>query len=339
MHALTHDLRPGKRTFVVLLFLSATGIHLYCQKPVILPQVDEIKWELDYGIYLKLTNDSAYQYDVRELFHVKDERIKAAGEFVLYPVNLGEEYVYGIAALNQGVTSSDVPFRTLWGALHASVGGGWIHFNNCLLYAMETNYIDLTTPLMKRIVSKWKPDPVTESWCRTHKWEYFVPTDQCQAKKEYRIRKRKGELGDIKSIPASFIDLFLTTGNREYVSLQKKNESKKLAQIDLVRLMLGINYLGEPQISYLRNGVLNAIKNYTANKLPSIIIFDRYNAAAVMSLDQEGYKIDGIAFRNTGSLTAAEADDKRQKIQSIIDDINLYNRNQFKQRLENYYQP
>jgi hypothetical protein len=339
MHVSTYEPAPVKRTFTVLLLLVAFCLPSWSQRPMTLPEVDEIKWELDYGIYLKMTNDSAYQYDIRELFHVKDEKMKAAGEFVLYPVNLGEEYVYGIAALNQGESGSLAPFRTLWAALHASLGGGWAHFNNCLLYAMETRYIDLTAPLMKRGETTWKPDPVTESWRRTRHWNYYVPVDYKQAKKEYKIRKRKNELGDIKSIPSSFIDLFLHTTNHEYLVMKKNNETKKTAQIDLVKLMLGVNYLGEPQILYLRSSVLNAFKNYTANKLPTIIIFDAFNAAAVMSLDKDGYKIDGIAFLNSGSLTALEADEKKLKMQAIIDDINEYNRNQFMKRLDSYYTP
>ena len=339
MQGSTHEIQAAKRIFAAFLLVLFFYPSSRGQKPVILPEVDEIKWELDYGIYLRMTNDSAYQYDIRELFHVKDEKMQATSEFVLYPVNLGEEYVYGIAALNQGEYIPATPFRTLWAALHASVGGGWVHFNNCLLYALETRYIDLTAPLMKRAATTWKPDPVTESWRRTRHWEYYMPVDQKQAKREYRIRKRNNELGDIKSIPPSFIDLFLHTNSHEYRLMKKRNETKKTAQIELVKLMLGVNYLGEAQILYLRSSVLNAFKNYSANKLPTVIIFDAFNAAAVMSLDTQGYKIDGIAFRNSGSLTVAEADEKKTRIQAIIDDINTYNRNQFMKRLDSYYRP
>jgi hypothetical protein len=334
-----YETKAVKFLFTAPLLLFFFCLHSLGQGPVKLPQVDEIKWELDYGIYLRMTNDSAYQYDIRELFHVKDERMQASGEFVLYPVNLGEEYIYGIAALNQGESVPDVPFRTLWAALHDAVGGGWEHFNNCLLYALETRYIDLAAPLMKRTATTWKPDPATETWRRTRHWEYYAPVDHAQAKKEYKIRKRNNELGDIRSIPAPFIDLFLHTGNHEYRAMKKNDETKKTAQIDLVKLMLGINYLAEPQISYLRGSVLNAFRNYSANKLPSIIIFDAFNAAAVMSLDIEGYKIDAIAFLNSGSLTAPEADEKKLKMQAIIGDINIYNRNQFMKRLDGYYRP
>jgi hypothetical protein len=339
MHGSTHNTKAARKIFAAVLLTLFFYLPSRSQKPVTLPAVDEIKWQLDYGIYLKMTNDSTYQYDIRELFHVKDEYMPAAGEYVLYPVNLGEEYVFGIAALNQGETIPEASFRTLWAALHATVGGGWVHFNNCLLYALETRYIDLTSPLMKRTPTSWKPDPFTESWRRTRHWEYYVPVDQRQAKKEYRIRKRNDELGDIKSIPASFMDLFLHTSNHGYRMMKEDNETKKTAQIDLVKIMLGVNYLGEAQILYLRSAVLNAYKNYSANKLPSIIIFDAFDAAAVMSLNTDGYKIDGIAFRNSGSLTAAEADEKKVKMQSIIDNINTYNRNQFMKRLDGYYKP
>lgn len=337
MHALTHNLMPVKRTFMVFLFFVFFFCPSRSQKPMTLPEVEEIKWELDYDIYLRMTNDSAYTYDIRELFHVKDEKLPTVSEFVLYPVNLGEDYVYGIAALNQGESNPSESYKTLWSALHASVGGGWVHFNNCLLYAIETNYLQLVAPLMKRPSTKWKPDPVTESWLHTRHWNYYAPDDQKKAKKEYYRRKKNNELGDIKSIPASFIDLFLSTSNKQYHALKKAGESKKIAQIDLVKLMLGINYLGEPQILYIRSAVLNAIKNYSANKLPTIVVFDPYNAAAVMSLDLEGYKIEAIAFRNAKSLTVKEADEKKLQIQTIIDEINAYNRNQFMKRLDSHY--
>ncbi len=307
------------------------------QQPIALPVIAEMKWELDYGIYLKMANDSAYTFDIRSLFHVKDGESQMKGEYVLYPVGLGEDYVNGITAITGDNKTPAGPYKTLWSALYTAVGGGWIHFNNCLLYALETRHLQLTAPLMKRPSTNWKPDPVTDTYLRTRRWEYYVPVDQKAARKEYHLRKKNNELGDLKSIPDSFIDLFLSTGNAEYKKKQRNKESKITAQIDLVKLMLGINYLGEPQILYIRSAVLNAIKNYSANKLPTVVVFDPFNAAAVMSLDQEGYKIDAIAFRNAESLTAAEAEEKRLKIQQIVDDINVYNHNQFMKRLEQYY--
>ena len=339
MLALTPRPLQLKRTIIVLFFFILCGLPSRSQQPLTLPGVAEIKWQLDYDIYLRMANDSAYTFDIRELFHVKDEKLQTASEFILYPVSLGEDYVNGIAALNPGESGPAGPFKTLWSALHASVGGGWVHFNNCLLYALETHYLQLKATLMKRPATKWKPNPVTGSYLRTRHWDYYTPVDQKTAQKEYEIRKKHNELGDIKSIPASFIDLFLSTSNKEYHALQKKQETKTIAQIDLVKLMLGVTYLGEPQILYIRSSVMNAIKNYSANKLPSILIFDPFNAAAVMSLDQEGYKIEAIAFRNSQSLTAREADEKKLLIQNIIDDINAYNHNQFMKRIDSYYNP
>jgi hypothetical protein len=339
MPALMCKFRNMKRTIPVLFLFMLTPCFSYGQKPLSLPGVAEIKWELDFDIYLRMANDSAYTFDIRGLFHVKDESLQKAEEFVLYPVNLGEDYVNGIAAINAAEPSQSGPYKTLWGALHTALGGGWVHFNNCLLYAFETNYLSLTAPLMQRPSTSWKPDPVTETYLRTKNWNYYTPTDQHGAHKEFRIRKRNNQLGDIKSIPPSIIDLFHSTGSQKYQKLVKNGETKKTAQIDLVKLMLGVNYLGEPQISYVRSAVLNAIKNYSANKLPTVVIFDRLHAAVVMNLGQDGYNIDAIAFRNAESLTAREAAIRQQEIQAIIDDINEYNRNQFMKRLDSYYNP
>lgn len=339
MHALTHKSGPVKRIIMVPVFLMLLFYPSRSQQPIILPAVAEMKWELDYGIYLKMANDSAYTFDIRGLFHVKDEKSMTNDEFVLYPVGLGEEYVNGITTMNPEGASPAGTHNTLWSALYAAVGGGWVHFNNCLLYALETRHLQLTAPLMKRPATKWKPDPVTETYLRTRQWEYYVPVDQKDARKEFEIRRKNNQLGDINSIPDSFIELFLSTRNKEYKKLLKHKETRQTAQIDLVKLILGVNYLGEAQISYIRSAVLNAIKNYSANKLPAVVVFDPFKAAAVMSLDLEGYKIDAIAFRNAEALTAREADEKRLQIQKIIDDINAYNRNQFKKRLEQYYIP
>ena len=339
MHALTRNILPCKRAGAILLFLITGYLPSQSQQPITLPSIAEMKWELDYGIYLRMANDSAYTFDIRGLFHVKDEESRMKGDYVLYPVGLGEDYVNGISTMTAAENKPAGSCKTLWSALYTAVGGGWVHFNNCLLYALETRHLQLTNPLMKRPETNWKPHPVTETYLRTRHWDYYVPVDQKTAQKEYKLRMKSDELADIKSIPSSFIDLFLSTSNAEYKRLQKNGESKITAQIDLVKLMLGVNYLGEPQILYIRSAVLNAIKNYSANKLPTIIVFDPFNAAAVMSLDQEGYKIDAIAFRNAEALTAKEAEEKRQQIQKIIDDINGYNRNQFMKRLEQYYNP
>jgi hypothetical protein len=333
MPALTHR----KKWLSAFLFLLNSILHLTAQKPLSLPPVAEFKWSFDYDIYLKMANDSSYTFDIRTLFHIKEDKLVTKTDYILYPVNLGEEYVNGIAAQNNDSSTQTINFKTLWSALHSTVGGGWVHFNNCLLYALETNYLSLKAPLMKRPDTKWKPKPLTQTYLRTRKWDYYIPVKQKEAHKEYRIRQKNNELGDMKSIPQQFIDLFLSTTDNGYKKLQKKQEYKKLAQIDLVKIMLGANYLSEPQILYIRSAVLNAVKNYSANKLPAVVIFDRFDAAAIMTLSLDGYKIEAIAFRNANSLSATEAEERRQHIQQVIDEINTYNRNQFIKRLMNYY--
>lgn len=333
MPVLMHNKQWFIKCFILLLSLP----YLTAQQPFSLPSVAEFKWSFDYDIYLKLANDSSYTLDIRNLFHIEDDKLVTKTDYILYPVNLGEDYISGITQRNADSTAEAINYKTLWSALHSAVGGGWVHFNNCLLYALETNYLSLTAPLMKRPDTRWKPKPLTQSYKRTRKWEYYVPVKQKEAWKEYRLRLKNNELGDIKSIPQQFIDLFLSTTDQKYKKLQKQGEYKKLAQINLVKIMLGANYLSEPQILYIRSAVLNAVKNYSANKMPAVVIFDHFDAAAIMTIGQDGYKIEAIAFRNAGSITASEAEERRQHIQQVIDDINAYNRNQFMKRLRNYY--
>jgi hypothetical protein len=334
-----HNSKVVKIVSILLLFLVFICFRTGAQQSSSMTGIADMKWQLDYELLLRLANDSTYTYDIRELFHVADEKIQSTSEFILYPVALSEDYINGITSVSSVESSGPELYKTLWNALHSSINGGWVHFNNCLLYAFETGYLNLASPFMRRPVTKWKPRPVTETYIRTRNWKYYVPVDQKAARKEFEIRRKDNELGDITSIPRSIIEFFLSTSDRELQHMQQKGETKKIAQINLVKLMLGINYLGEPQILYIRSSVLNAIKNYSAAKLPTIIIFDRFNAAAVMNLDSEGYKIEAIAFRNAEALTAEDGEKKKQEIQKIIDDINEYNRNQFTKRLDGYYKP
>ncbi len=330
-------LMHNKQWIIKCVILFFSWPCLTAQQSFSLPSVAEFKWSFDYDIYLKLANDSSYTLDIRNLFHIEDDKLITRADYILYPVNLGEAYISEIALRNADSTTQATNYKTIWSALHSAVGGGWVHFNNCLLYALETNYLSLTAPLMKRPDTRWKPKPLTQSYKRTRKWEYYVPVKQKEAWKEYRLRLKNDELGEIKSIPPQFINLFLSTTDQKYKKLQKQAEYKKLAQINLVKIMLGANYLSEPQILYIRSAVLNAVKNYSANKMPAVVIFDRFDAAAIMTLGQEGYNIEAIAFRNTSAITASEAEERRQQIQRIINDINTYNRNQFMKRLRNYY--
>lgn len=297
-------------------------------------QVAEMNWELDYQIYLKLSNDSNYTYDISEVFHVTDTKTEISSDYVFYPVNPGKDFAQKIT----GKTETDSAYKTLWSALHDEIGGGWVHFTNCIAYALETRNLDLTAPLMKRPQTNWKPNPVTESFKRTRKWEYYVPVDQKNAIKEYKTRIKEGNAGDIHSIPKSYIDLFLQTSNKDYIKLKETNNYKQVAKIDLIKLLLGANYLGEAQITYVSNAVLNAVQNYSASKLPSVIIFDEYDAAAAMSLRAEGYRMESVVFKSSAKLTEKEMEERKKDIERIISDINKYNSISFKRQLGSYYQ-
>jgi hypothetical protein len=186
-------------------------------------------------------------------------------------------------------------------------------------------------------VSDWKPQPVTDSYKRTAKWEYYVPVDQRQAKKEYKKRLKQANLRDIESIPTSYVERFMNTTRWEYQQLRENGASKELAVIDLVKLFLGVNYLGEAQIEYISNAVLNAVRNYSASKLPSLVVFDKYDAAAVMTLTTAGYHLEKVVFKQSASLTDAQRAQRTELIKGIIDTINHYNQEAFKKRLTSYY--
>lgn len=297
-------------------------------------QVSEMNWELDYQIYLTMANDSNYMYDVRNLFHITDlKNPDFTSEFVFYPVNPGESYGMNVRENKNNVGGK----LTLWSALHQTLGGGWIHFTNCIAYALETEALDLTEPIMKRPETSWKPDPVTETWQRTRKWEYYIPVSQKAALKEYKIRVKNDQLGDLQSLPKDFIDNFHSASDSKYAQMKKDGELKKTAQIDLVKVLLGANYLGEPQINYISNAVLNAIQNYSSGKLPSVLIFDDFDAAAAMTLDSDGYQVESIVFRSSAELSENEVAARQKEITEIIETINDYNRESFRKRLSSYY--
>lgn len=296
-------------------------------------QIAEMNWKLDYQIYLKLANDSNFTYDIRETFHVKEIKDQNNSEFIFYPVNPSVEYANEL----DNHTPKIQTYNTLWSALHDKLGGGWIHFINCIAYSLETKKLDLTAPLMVRPESNWKPKPVTDSYKKTKSWEYYVPFNQKEAQKEYKNRLDNNNLGDLSSLPEDYISLFLNTNQKAYNNLWKEEDFKKIAKIDLVKIILGANYLGEAQITYISNAVLEAVLTYSSNRLPSIIIFDEYDAAAAMSLNANGYKIDHIVYKPGLNLSEEEESLRLQEINRIINKINEYNLNSFKKRLGNYY--
>ncbi|QQS50495.1 MAG: hypothetical protein IPM71_13025 [Bacteroidota bacterium] len=310
-------------SILVVLLLSVLSIH---------SQVVEMKWELDYEIYLTLSNDSSYAYDLREAFHVSDTKEDYQTEFVFYPVNPGSDYAMQIPDSSKAGIQ-----KTLWSALNANLGGGWVHFTNCVAYALEIRMLDLKAPLMQRPESKWKPHPMTESYQRTKDWNYYVPMGQKEAQKEYTLRLAENKPGDIQSMPSTYLDLFLNTSQKQYDKLVAEGKWNTVAKIDLIKLMLGSNYLGEAQISYISSQVLAAIKAYTSNVLPSVVVFDEFDAAALMSLDAQGYKVEKIVFRESSQLSEETKSSRIEEISGIVKNINEYNQNSFQKRLGNYY--
>jgi hypothetical protein len=302
-------------------------------------QLSSMDWKLDSEILLQLEDDSTYSFDIRQLFHVTDASNDMFNtEFIYYPVNMNETFIDDVNEhTTAGNQTSEKTTKTLWSALHETLGGGWIHFTNCLLYALETEQLSLTAPLMKRPESNWKPNPMTESYKRTRKWEYYAPVSQSLAQKEFKIRQQQNELGDVKNLPESFVKLFLNTSDKEYESLKVNNEVHQLAKIDLVKLLLGSNFLGEAQISYISSSVLQSVSTYSRRKVPSVVIFDEYDAAVAMTLDSEGYKIQRIVFREGASITTEAAEQRTDAIEKVIAKINEYNNKAFEKRLEGYY--
>lgn len=311
------------------------------------PRVSEMKWGLDYNLHVKLSNDTNYVVDVRGLYHTgKNLFIDTTDQSTTYyPVLLDNEFIQFLKdqKLNgsseyKSDTSKVNLTKTLWASLHKSLGGGYVHFINCLIYSLESNQLYLTDPIMKRPETKWKPKPMTESFKRTRKWEYYIPYNQKAARKEYRKRQSDDDLKDLIGVPKSFMDQFLKTSQKQYEKYRREQKVQVISQIDLVRLLLGAKYLGKDQIQFVQSKVLTAVLRYNINSLPSVIIFDDYNAAVSMSLDNTGYKIGYVVFRDQNSITPEEMDTRFKKIETMVKAVNDANDRVFKKRLQNYYQ-
>jgi len=329
-----------KYIFVLFLFITATFSSINAQHPMI----RSMEWGSNLEIKLELTNDSSYVLDVNQMHHASQRYGQPSDNYTYYPARLSEEFINQLKKIKiehpdsiDNHSSRPVSDKTLWSALHHMIGGGYPHFMNAVLYALEQDYLDLTAPLMKRPDTQWKPDPLTKTYRRTHQWEYYAPVNQRYAKKEYRRRMQERRLKGIREIPAEFIRLFMETSNREYNNLMQNGNEKKLARIDLVKLILGVNYLGKPQIQYIKTMVLKAVNQYSKNYLPSVIIFKNFNAAVAMSLNETGYLIDKIVFSDNKRISRETKIERRKKINAIVDDINEVNKKLFQERLEAQY--
>ncbi len=112
---------------------------------------------------------------------------------------------------------------------------------------------------------------------------------------------------------------------------------REVAKIDLVRLLLGAKYLAEDQIRYISSRVLMAFLKYNVNTMPSVIIFDDYNAAVALSLDFDGYKIDKIIYSDGEVISGTELEGRTQLIEALIKRINEANERVFRKNFQLYY--
>jgi hypothetical protein len=327
--------------FLLLLFFEIPGI---CQTQQV--SIKQMTWGPDYQVYLKMENDTAYRLEIENLFHANpDDIFNRKTEFVYYPVNFEQSYIDSLLnrPSKEDEFTIDIPNSpkirktTLWSVMKESIDGGWVHFINCLLYSLETKQLLIDDPLLTRPESNWKPNPMTQSYKRTRNWKYFFPVEQKYAKKEYRIRKKKNQLGDLASIPKSYIDLMMNTSEREYQNMKKNREMHKVACIDLVKLILGSSYLNESQINIVKSRVMTAITKYNANRMPTVLIFDKYEAAVAMSLEESGYKAEKIIFRNEINLSPEEIYQRTIIIKGIIALINEANKKSFQDKLNSFY--
>ncbi|PID90367.1 MAG: hypothetical protein CSA97_03265 [Bacteroidetes bacterium] len=334
-----------KKTGLILLLLALTlGTTLARGR-----NIQQMIWGQDYKLHVKLSNDSSYVMDVRGLYHQGDAAAPIDTENTTYlPVALDADFIRMVKekplkdSLAAASTSDSLASRkrnsTLWAALHHEIGGGYVHLVNCIMYALESRQLNLANPIMLRPKTSWKPDPMTESYRRTRRWEHYVPLKQKLARREYKYRKRDGQLTDLQGVPKSFIDLFEDTSDRGYRKLQSERKQTQMAQIDLVRIMLAARYLGEKQIAYISDCVRNAITRYTASNLPSVIILDDFKAAVAMRLDTAGYRVDHIVFENQKKLPPEEVQKRTAAINRLVANINEANNRLFLRRLNSYYQ-
>ncbi len=302
--------------------------------------IEKMQWDNDFQIHLTLANDSNYILDIKELHHTSVNN--QSNSFTYLPTRLNNDFVQKLkqtevdtSSLNNTVNIESN--KTLWSALHKSLGGGWVHFVNCLLYSMETGYLDITAPLMKRPDSNWKPSPVTESYKRTKKWEYYVPVDQKLAIKEYKLKKSNDNLGHLNDVPTEFVNLFLNANQSDYDLMTLNPLKRNKAKVDLIKILIGANYLGETQIKYIKSMVLKAMVDYADDQLPSVIIFDNFNAAVAMSLNETGYQVDKIVFADERFISIETRLDRVCQIKLIVNQINEVNKEIFRQKLKNYY--
>jgi hypothetical protein len=332
------------KKLLLLITCNLVVLNLIFPQNVSNPFIKDMQWGIDYQIHLTLSNDSSYNLNIKDLFHTNQTTDSTSSEFVYYPVMLAGDFV---RELNKNKITPDNLSNednnsgkniSLWSALHYSIGGGWLHFLNCLQYSLESRFLDLKAPLMVRPQTTWKPKPATASYNRIKKWKYYIPLEQKNARKEYALRAKEGQLNNLQLVPKEWIDLCLKTSQRKYDQILLHRDYKTLAKIDIVKLLLGSSYLGKAQITFIQTMVQKAILQYSVNRLPSIIVFDDIQVAVAMALDEKGYRIEKIVFKNAQDLTPEEKYNKELQVSNSIKSINLLNQKLFEKNLKRYYQ-
>jgi hypothetical protein len=314
------------------------------------PLIKEMNWGMDLQIELTLQNDSVYIYDIANLHHTDASKNSNFDDFTYYPVSLSEEFVEKIKTkgVELGIDTSykdsivklqavEPGTKALWSAIHGYIGGNWIHFVNTLLYSIESGSLDLTGPMMQRPDTKWKPENPSEAYKRTKKWDYYIPVKHKEAVNEYYAKKENNELGNLEYLSDEYIELMLETKDKQYEKM-KYYDRRNAAKIDLVKLLLGANYLGETQIFYIRSMVLKSVVNYSKQQLPAVIIFDNFNAAVAMSLNSKGYYIEKIVFSDSDIVTKDDLVSREKMIREIVYNINEVNKEMFREKLQKYYE-
>ena len=119
--------------------------------------------------------------------------------------------------------------------------------------------------------------------------------------------------------------------------MKQEGRKRELAKIDMIKILLGSNYLSEPQIKYIKSMVQKAVTKYAENQLPSVVIFDNFNAAVALILNENGYNIEKIVFAKEKDISPIEIENRIIVITDIIEKINETNKELFQQKLKNYY--
>jgi len=83
--------------------------------------------------------------------------------------------------------------------------------------------------------------------------------------------------------------------------------------------------------------VLKAVTNYKLRQMPTVLIFDEYEAAVSLTLDETGYIMENIIFKNENELIEEEISQRKAIINNYINLINQENKYQFQKRLKGTY--